>query len=193
MAHIVPHWNWPDRVGKVTPVHVFTSGDEGELFLNGRSLGRQKKDPANWKKAYRLSWDDVVYEPGTLKVVTFKKGAPWAEATVSTTGPAAQLKLEVEKGLDEDSDLAFVNLEVQDAEGRFVPDAAVEVTFAVKGPCELVATDNGDETDFTSFHSPTRQTFSGRLQAILRKSPNSSGTITLTASSPNLKTASTSF
>ena len=186
MAHIVPHWNWPGRVGKVTPVHVFTSGDEGELFLNGRSLGRQKKDPKNWKKAYRLTWDDVVYEPGTLKVVTYKKGAPWAEATISTTGPAAQLKLEVEDGAEAGSDLMFVNLEVQDAEGRFVPDAAVDVTFAVKGPCELVATDNGDEADFTSFHSPMRRTFAGRLQAIVRRQPGTTGA-TVTASSPNLK------
>ena len=186
MAHIVPHWNWPDRVGKVTPVHVFTSGDEGELFLNGRLLGRQKKDPTNWKKAYRLSWDDVVYEPGTLKVVTYKKGAPWAEQTISTTGPAAQLKLKVEDGAEAGSDLVFVNLEVQDAEGRFVPDAAVDVTFAVKGPCELVATDNGDEADFTSFHSPMRRTFAGRLQAIVRLKPGTTGAA-LTASSSNLK------
>ena len=175
MAHIVPHWNWPDRVGKVTPVHVFTSGDEGELFLNGRSLGRQKKDPKNWKKAYRLTWDDVVYEPGTLKVVTYKNGAPWAEAVLATTGPAAQLKLEIEDGSEPGSDLLFVNLEVQDAEGRFVPNAAVDVTFAVKGPCELVATDNGDEADFASFHSPTRRTFSGRLQAIVRLKPGANG------------------
>ena len=57
MAHILPHWNWPDRVGQVTPVHVYTSGDEAELFLNGKSLGRKKKGPFE----YRLRWDDVKY------------------------------------------------------------------------------------------------------------------------------------
>ena len=40
MAHLLPHWNWPERVGQVTPVHLYTSGDEAELFLNGQSLGR---------------------------------------------------------------------------------------------------------------------------------------------------------
>lgn len=159
---------------------------EGELFFNGRFLGRRKKDPKNWKKAYRLVWDDVVYEPGTLKVVVYKKGAPWAEESVSTTGPAARLKLEVEDCAEADADLVFVNLEVQDAEGRFVPDAAVEVAFAVKGPGELVATDNGDEADFASFHSPARRTFSGRLQAIVRKAPNASGEIELAATAPAL-------
>jgi beta-galactosidase len=43
MAHILPHWTWPERVGEVTPVHVFTSGDEAELFLNGKSLGKKAK------------------------------------------------------------------------------------------------------------------------------------------------------
>ena len=69
MAHILPHWNWPDRVGQVTPVHVYTSGDEAELFLNGKSLGRKKKGQFE----YRLRWDDVKYEPGELKVVAYKK------------------------------------------------------------------------------------------------------------------------
>ena len=47
MAHILPHWNWPERVGEITPVHVYTSGDEAELFLNGKSLGKKKKDNMN--------------------------------------------------------------------------------------------------------------------------------------------------
>ena len=98
----------------------------------------------------------------------------------------AQLKLEVEDGAEAGSDLVFVNLEVRDAEGRFVPDAAVDVTFAVKGPCEIIATDNGDEADFASFHSPTRRTFSGRLQAIVRLNPSAAGaSITAAASGLN--------
>ena len=40
--HILPHWNWNDS-GRTVPVYVYTSGDEAELFLNGRSLGRRKK------------------------------------------------------------------------------------------------------------------------------------------------------
>ena len=43
MAHILPHWNWAGREGEITPVHVYTSGDQAELFLNGKSLGKKKK------------------------------------------------------------------------------------------------------------------------------------------------------
>ena len=90
MAHLLPHWTWPERVGQITPVHVFTSGDEGELFLNGKALGRKKKGPYE----YRLRWDDVVYTPGTLKVVTYKGGKKWATATMKTAGTPTRLKLE---------------------------------------------------------------------------------------------------
>ena len=76
MAHLLPHWNWPERVGQVTPVHLYTSGDEAELFLNGKSLGRKKRAPGE----YRLRWDDVVYQPGTLHAVAYKDGRRWAEA-----------------------------------------------------------------------------------------------------------------
>jgi beta-galactosidase len=49
MAHMLPRWNWPDRSGVVTPVCVYTSGDEAELFLNGQSLGRMKKEPYQYR------------------------------------------------------------------------------------------------------------------------------------------------
>jgi len=42
-VHILPHWNWPQRVGQNVPVFVYTNGDSAELFLNGKSLGRRQK------------------------------------------------------------------------------------------------------------------------------------------------------
>ena len=82
MAHILPHWNFPERTGQKTPVFVYTSGDQAELFLNGRSLGMKTKKPFE----YRLRWEDVVYEPGTLRVIAYKNGEKWAEYSVQTTG-----------------------------------------------------------------------------------------------------------
>ena len=89
-AHILPHWNWPERIGLVTPVYVFSSGDEVELFLNGRSLGRRRREPGLW----RFMWPDVVYEPGELRAVAYKGGKKWCEETVRTTGTPARLALE---------------------------------------------------------------------------------------------------
>jgi len=45
MAHLMPHWNWPERIGQSVPVQLYTSGDEAELFVNGRSMGRRRKQP----------------------------------------------------------------------------------------------------------------------------------------------------
>jgi beta-galactosidase len=184
MAHILPHWNWPERKGLVTPVHVFTSGDEAELFLNGRSLGRKKKGPFE----YRLRWDNVVYEPGKLKVRTWKSGEKWAEDAKETAGKPARLHLSADRSViaADGTDLSFVTVAVTDRKGRTVPAADNSVHFNVQGPGEIVATDNGDPTDLTAFPSLERKTFSGLALAIVRSKPNEAGSITVTAESPGL-------
>jgi beta-galactosidase len=195
MAHILPHWNWPERVGKITPVHVFTSGDEGELFLNGKSLGRRRKDKSDFKRAYRLVWDDVVYEPGKLEVVTYKNGREWARAVVKTVGKAKKLVLEGEDQTvaADGKDLLFVNLSVVDSEGSVVPRTRLPVEFKLSGPGEIIATDNGDETDFTSFKSLSRYAFNGHLQAIVKPHKGASGKLVVTAVSPGMESASKEF
>ena len=195
MAHILPHWNWPERVGKITPVHVFTSGDEGELFLNGKSLGRRRKDKSDFKRAYRLVWDDVVYEPGKLEVVTYKNGREWARAVVKTVGKAKKLVLEGEDQTvaADGKDLLFVNLSVVDSEGSVVPRTRLPVEFKLSGPGEIIATDNGDETDFTSFKSLSRYAFNGHLQAIVKPRRGSCGKLVITAVSPGMESVSREF
>lgn len=184
VVHILPHWNWPERTGKVTPVHVFTSGDEAELFLNGQSLGRKKKGEFE----YRLRWDDVVYTPGELKVVAYRDGKPWCEGVVSTTEAPAALELSADRPVihADGKDLAFITVRVTDKNGRTVPDAASLVRFTVEGPGVIVATDNGDPSDMTIFSSTERKAFSGLALAIVRFQPGSSGTIKVTAHSEGL-------
>ena len=191
MAHILPHWNWKGREGEVTPVYVFTSGDEGELFLNGRSQGVRRKQPGVWDRAYRLCWDDVRYAPGRLEVVVRKNGKEWARDVVETTGPAARLELESETPsvVSDGQDIAFVNVSVRDAAGRVVPATADEVTFAVEGPAEILATDNGDERDFSDIHAPRRKVLNGWAQALVRAKRGATGTVTVKASAPGLAPA----
>ena len=185
MAHIVPHWTWPERVGQVTPVHVFTSGDEAELFLNGQSLGRKKKGPFE----YRLRWDDVIYQPGTLTVVTYKNGQPWATEAVKTAGAPAQLRLEPDRptfGAD-GKDLSFVTVTVTDPQGLTVPRADNRIHFDIEGPGEIVATDNGDPTSFESFQSHDRKAFNGLCLVMVRGLSGETGKIKLTATAAGLK------
>jgi beta-galactosidase len=188
-AHILPHWTWPERAGQVTPVHVFTSGDEGELFLNGKSLGRKKKGAYE----YRLRWDDVVYQPGTLKVVTYKNGSKWAAAEMKTAADAAELKLEADrKEIHADGlDLCFVSLSITDKAGLLAPRAANQIRFEIEGPGEIVATDNGDPTSFEPFPSHSRKAFNGRCLVIIRSKSDQRGTIRVKATSSGLESAST--
>ena len=187
MAHILPHWNWPDRVGEITPVHIFTSGDEAELFLNGKSLGRKKKG----QYEYRLRWDDVKYQPGELKVVSYKNGKKWAEDIVKTTDGPALLKASVDRAeiRADGKDLAFVTVRVTDKNGLTVPRANDPIKFEIEGPGEIVATDNGDPTNFVPFPSHEREAFSGLVLVIVRSKPGEAGSITVTAKSPGLKEA----
>ena len=188
MAHILPHWNWPDRVGQVTPVHVYTSGDEAELFLNGKSLGKKKKGPLE----YRLRWDDVVYQPGELKVVAYKNGKRWAADVMKTTGPAAKLTLRPDRPTiaADGNDLCYLTLSVADKKGSMIPRSKNKIHFDIEGPGEIVATDNGDATDLTVFQTSERKAYNGLCLVIVRAKPGVPGVIEVTAQADGLQTAS---
>jgi beta-galactosidase len=189
MAHILPHWNWPERVGQVTPVFVYTSGDSAELFLNGKSLGKKSKAAGE----YRLRWNDVVYQPGELKVVAYKNGKRWASETVRTTGAAAKLELSADRAkiAADGKDLSFITATVADKRGDLVPRSKNQIHFSVTGPGEIVATDNGDATSFESFQSPDRKAYNGLALVIVRAT--APGKITVTAKADGLTAATTTI
>lgn len=321
MAHILPHWNWPERVGKITPVHVYTSGDEAELFLNSTSLGRKKKrigiddteltsvnladdkpatfgsyefegdsiywwqvdlgkiqlirsafiywtqyrktidyvlkvskDNQNWitvaernsestKKfsmltfeeearyirlefprnntfwqsfcklrvfndssphvapdnpnmnIYRLRWDDVVYEPGELKVIAYKDGQKWAEDVMKTTGDPAKLKLSPDREVikADGRDLSYITLKVIDESGLMVPRSNPKISYSIEGPGEIVATGNGNAIDHTSFLSKERNAYNGLCLVIVRSIEGRPGTVRIKAESETLVPAETTI
>jgi beta-galactosidase len=185
MVHILPHWSWPERAGQVTPVHVFTSGDEAELFVNGASQGRKTKAPFS----YRLRWDDVVYQPGQLTVVAYKAGKEWARESLRTAGKPAALQASADRTAiaADGRDLSFVTVRIVDKDGRMAPRADQRVRFTVEGPGELVATDNGDPTSFESFQSPERAAFNGLVLGIVRARPGAGGDIKVHVASDGLE------
>jgi len=185
MAHILPHWNWPDRVGLVTPVHVYTSGDEAELFLNGRSLGRKKKE----QYQYRIRWDDVKYEPGELRVIAYKNGKRWAEDVMKTTGPVSDIAMSADRSRikADGRDLSFVTVKLTDKAGLLVPRSKNRIRFSISGPGEIVAVDNGDATSLESFRSSDRHAYNGMALVVVRTHSAKAGTIRLRAESSGLR------
>ncbi len=187
MAHILPHWTWPDRIGRITPVHVYTSGDSAELFLNGRSLGVRHKAAVE----YRLRWDSVVYEPGLLKVVTYRAGKVWAMDSVLTAGSAARLEAAADRSAiaADGSDLSFITVRVADGHGVAVPGDSRLVRFSLSGPGEIVATDNGNPADMAAFGDTQRRLFSGMALVIVRGRKGQAGEIRVRAEADGVSPA----
>ena len=195
--HLLPHWTWPKRKGEVTPVYCYTDYDEAELFVNGKSQGRIKKNPAERLDRYRLRWNDVKYEPGELKVVAYDaSGNVAGQEIVKTAGKPHHLQLNVWtqqsnhspvllEGQEEASlladgeDLAFVTVSLVDKQGTLIPDAADQLRFDVSGAGTFRAVCNGDATSLEPFTEPTMKLFNGQLVAVVQAA-RQPGNLTLT-------------
>ncbi len=188
MAHIFPHWNWPDRIDKIVPVHVYTSGTEAELFVNNKSYGRKVKKEG---KDFRLVWDNVVYEPGTVKVIAYKNDKIWAEDEIQTTTEAFKITSVSDKQIisNDGYEYAFITIRIEDESGNLVPTANHKLKIDVTGCGELVATDNGDPTSFVPFQSNQREAFNGLALAIVKAKTGEKGNIKIKVDSPGLKPA----
>ena len=161
--HLVPHWTFPGREGQVTPVYCYTDFNEAELFVNGKSQGRIRKNPKSRLDRYRLRWNDVVYQPGELKVVAYdRNGAAALTETVRTAGAPAKVTLEKRRF----GKLLFVTAKIVDANGTLCPDAADNLSVSCGRGLRFKAICNGDATSLESFVEPHMKAFHGQLVAI---------------------------
>ena len=198
-THLLPHWNWAGREGQVTPVYCYTDGVEGELFVNGKSQGRVRKDKSSRLDRYRLRWNNVKYEPGEIRVVTYNQyGEKVGEDVKRTAGEPAQMKFSVETPAHEPiacmvegctdehnlllnadgNDFAFITVSLLDKDGNECPLADDELTFEVTGAGTFKAACNGDATSLESFTQPQMKLFSGKLVVVVQ-SKKQKGDITL--------------
>jgi len=190
--HILPHWNWEDRIGKNTPVFVYTNGDCAELFLNSKSLGRRCKNPKskNSIERFRLMWNDVAYQPGELKVVAYKEGEKIGTATLRTAGKAQNLKLTPDRSIikADGIDLSYILIESIDKDGNLCPLANQLIHVKITGEGEIAGIGNGDPQSMTSFKSHTVNLFYGKAMLIVR-SKFIANDLLVEAKSDNLKRA----
>jgi len=204
--HILPHWTWPGKEGEVVPVMVYTSYPSAELFINGKSQGRQAKDLSftihntgskasqdslSRQKRYRLMWMETRYEPGTVKVVAYDSlGNKAAEAVVRTAGKPDRLVLEADREIimANGKDLSFIRVKVVDQQGNLCPDDERQIAFRVKGPGTYKAAANGNPVSLESFQAPAMKLFKGQLTAIVQTT-ETPGTIIFEATGKDLKPA----
>ena len=205
--HILPHWTWPGREGEVTPIFVYTNYPEAELFINGKSQGRQRKDRSikiedtenedsqkafTRQKRYRLMWMDTKYEPGEVKVVAYDDtGKAVATQTVRTAGRAHHLELSADRTAisPDGKDISFVTVRVVDKDDNLVPDDGRLLNFKVTGAGSFRAAASGNPASLDAFHLPRHHAFSGQLVALVQ-SAERAGEAVLTVSAKGLPSAS---
>ncbi|MFD2719630.1 glycoside hydrolase family 2 TIM barrel-domain containing protein [Hymenobacter monticola] len=178
----LPHWTWPAATGKPLQVRVFSRAPLVRLSLNGRVIGEKQLADTTITAVF-----EVPYQPGTLRAVNVVGGKETDAVELKTTGPATHLRLTADRPTITTSrdDLAYVTVEVLDANDQVVPNAEVPVKFSLQGGGELAGVISANPTDLASFQQPTRKTFRGRCQAIVRPL-GPGGTITLQATAEGL-------
>ena len=146
VLQLIPHWNWAGREGQEIDVRAESNCEEVELFLNGKSLGRQAM-----KRCSEIKWK-VPYEPGRLSARGFRNRKAVAETSVETTGEAVAMQLKPDRGAigANGEDVAAFTVSIVDAQGRTVPVAGNKVDFELTGPGRIRGVGNGDP----SCHEP---------------------------------------
>ena len=205
--HVLPHWTWPGREGEVTPIFVYTNYPEAELFINGKSQGRQRKDLSikiedtenedsqkafTRQKRYRLMWMDTKYEPGEVKVVAYDEaGKAVATQIVRTAGRPHHLELSADRTTiaADGKDISFVTVRVVDKDGNLIPDDGRLLNFKVKGAGTFRAAASGNPASLDAFHLPRHHVFSGQLVALVQSAEHA-GEAVLTVSAKGLPSAS---
>ena len=189
ILHISPHWNWPDKIGKQIDVWVNSNADEVELFLNGKSLGQKTME-----RNSHLQWN-VIYEPGTLEAIAYKKGKK-ITSKIETTEQASQVVIATDKTIlrADGKDVTVINISISDEKGREVPTANNMITFTVSDNAKIIGVGNGDpsshEPDKCKTNSWQRSAFNGKCQVIIQASKNS-GEVKFEAKSDGLKSTVT--
>ncbi|MFT4095078.1 MAG: glycoside hydrolase family 2 TIM barrel-domain containing protein [Niabella sp.] len=164
VLHIAPHWNWEQ--GQRIDVKVYyNNADEVALFLNGRSLGRKRKDDSS----FHVTWQ-VPYQPGELKAISYRNNVKVLEQIVRTAGKAYKLEALVQnKIIDSKTDeLSFITIRVLDKDGNLVPEADNLVKINIAGPAVVEGMDNGYPADIGSMKDSKHNACKGMLLAMIK-------------------------
>lgn len=183
--------NWNRKEGTKANIYIYTNGDEVELLLNGKSLGR-KANPKEPKLRNQIRWGEIDYKKGKLEAVAYKNGKAIARHALETTGKPVKLIVEPDNSQwkADGMDLQHVRVTAVDSKGRKVLTCNDEITFEATGDAKIVAVTNGDITSDELNVTNHRQLWQGSAMVILRAGATPSK-VTLKTSAATLKTVTT--
>jgi beta-galactosidase len=209
MVHVLPHWNWENKIGEEIPVVAYTNAESVELFVNGKSMGiktkgvdtvtlpvrlKHDKSVKTFESKYRLMWN-VEYQPGDIKVVAYNGNNVVAEKQITTAGAPYQIELvpDHHEITADGQDLSYVTVLIKDKEGNLCPNADNKVIFDVKGPAVIEGVGNGDSATVEPFKADYRRAFYGKAMLIIKSKKAEQGVIKIRAHSDRLVAAEISL
>ena len=185
-----PCWNWQGQEGKPVDLAVFSSAEEVELLVNGKSLGRKKAGEAQIHNMPLTFLFRGEYQPGCVEAVSYTAGKEVSRTVLKTTGKPVAIRLTAEtEALKADgASLCYVHAELVDAQGNVVPDADVSVKAEVKGAAELLGFGSGNPVTEENYTRGCFTSYHGKVLAVLRAGYEK-GDVCLTVSAEGLGTA----
>ena len=193
VLHVFPHWTWHGKEGENVPVHVFTNLPKVELFVNGESQGTRRHESTNEIDRFRMRWDEVVYQPGEIKVVGYDlNNSVVIEKTIKTSGKAHHIELECDRQaiLNDGDDICYITATVVDKDGTPCMNNECRLTFSVSDNIEFLTTDAGDQRDTESFYRTDKMTLGAKLVACVRSLKDSDGVAVISCSGEGLESSS---
>jgi len=183
VLHIFPHWTGWENGQLVDVWAYYNNADEVELFLNGESLGKKRKQGDSLHVMWR-----VPFEPGTLRAVSTRKGKVILTKEIKSAGKPAKIELSADrKTLQANGeDLSFITVKVLDADNNLVPYADNLIQFDIKGEGTIAGVDNGNPVSMESFKASERKAFNGMCLVIIR-STETPGNIEFVAKAEGLE------
>ncbi|MGC5170039.1 glycoside hydrolase family 2 TIM barrel-domain containing protein [Microbacterium sp. DT81.1] len=174
----VSSWTWDVEPGAPMMVEVYSHAASVELFLNGESVGVQ---PTGAAHRFRAEFE-LAYQPGVLRAVAHGG----AEMSVASASGERMLSARADRDVisADPADLAYVTIEIVDADGTLFTSRDQPVTVDVTGPAVLQGLGSARPITEESYLAGSHTTFDGRLLAVLR--PTGPGSIALTAAGRSL-------
>ncbi|WP_101310207.1 glycoside hydrolase family 2 TIM barrel-domain containing protein [Labilibaculum manganireducens] len=175
MRYYVNDWGWPDELkswswagseGDTLQVRVYTKSKLVKLELNGKLIGEQAIADTSITALF-----NVPYQPGTLVAKAYENGKEVSSTLLKTVGKPAAIRLIADRTTIKANrnDLAYVSVEIVDAEGNLVPYADdIEINYTITGPGEIAGVGNGNPIDISSFQQPKKKVYQGKGMVIVR-------------------------
>ncbi|MGI6576923.1 MAG: glycoside hydrolase family 2 TIM barrel-domain containing protein [Eubacteriales bacterium] len=204
-VYVLPHWSLNLEHGRIIPVIAYTSCEEVELFLNGKSYGVKSYEFPAYGRAItqfgmqkiknyttddlHLSWD-VPYEPGIIEVVGYIDGEEVARCVRKTVSEPVKLDIstyEEPKMQPDGMDIVQIEISALDKDGNFVPYADTNIHVDVEGAGTLLAFDNGDPRDSSGYRTNEKRLFNGRALLTIR-SKQEAGVCTVSVTGTDMET-----